>query len=63
MIKCNFSYKLSPGIYYNNKIQGNGSLLVIVKNDLKNEKNDGVTYAQNSLLKIEKWLWILRRKV
>ena len=56
-------YKMLPTIYYNNKIQGNGSLLVTVRNYLKNEKNNGVTYAQNNLFKKEKWLQILRRKV
>ena len=39
-------YKLLPAIYYNNKIQGNDSLLVTIRNDLKKEKNNGVTYAQ-----------------
>ena len=42
-------YKLLPTIYYNNNIQGNGSLLEIVRNDLKKEKNNRVTHAQNNL--------------
>lgn len=38
-------YKLLPCIYYDNKIQGNGSLSVAIENDLKKEKNSGLTYT------------------